>query len=480
MGSVGVTIGLALGIIFAVLLIVLLIWLRLCLVIVKEGTKKVVERFGVYRRTLDEGIHFIFKPFDRIALNPWSAMPDETFELLQKWDMENNSSAYNMLSNEEYELMERRISDIKASLGEAKSEEERKYWFDLLQSEKNRWDEKIEGRLEKHLGLDQYYDLEEDGEVEERYPSTDMDAKELRHVIAGSDSNKSAKLSSANATGRYRITPAGYTRSLDTHEAIDYIDMRECFVDMGENPVITLDNASVGVNTCFFYQVTDVYRYYYGVDKPLEAIKKLTLTALRNMIGSLTLEQTLISRKDVNKQLREALDEATNGWGIKINRVEIEELKLSDDIKQAMNDVLIADRRRRVKIIDADAEATYYLKLKEAEAEGYLMIKEAAPDESVLRIKGYEAIKHLADGQSTKIFVPGSLNNIVTGSHIFADAFDDVINTNGATKKEPAPQTEESETKLTATVSVQSETAEPVEEECSENVGETVAVQENC
>ena len=107
------TIGLILGLIALGLLVLLLTWLRVCVVIVKQGTKKVVERFGVYRRTLSEGFHLILKPFDRIALNPWSAIPEETVALLTKWDRENNPQG--LLTEEETELMERRIAEYQRS-----------------------------------------------------------------------------------------------------------------------------------------------------------------------------------------------------------------------------------------------------------------------------------------------------------------------------------------------------------------------------
>lgn len=434
-GSFSLNPGIILGVIIAAIVVILLTWIRVCVVLVKQGTKKVVERFGVYRRTLGEGFHLILKPFDRIALNPWRAIPQETEDMLRAWSEENTPENDSTLSDEEMELMQRRLDDFSNNLNEATYEEDKKYWLEALKEEREYWDKKIEDRLEKMLDIDDDPDYSEKPARKkssrnkysdsDSVPSTNMDKRELRWIIAGSDSNRREHIKTAKPTGRYHIAPAGYTRRLDTHEVLDYIDMRECFIELGENPVITLDNASIGVTTCFFYQVTDVFCYYYEVDKPLEAIKKLTVTTLRNLIGSMTLEQTLISRQEINTQLREVLDEATSGWGIKINRVEIEEIKLPEEIKAAMDEVLIADRRKRVKVLDAEAEAAYYLKLKEAEAEGYRKIKEVGLDENVLRIKGYEAVKHLAEGQSTKIFVPSSINDIVTGSHILADAFKD-------------------------------------------------------
>jgi len=329
-----------------VALVLLLIYLNCCIIIVKQGTKKVVERLGVYRRTLNAGFHFIFKPLDRIAPVPWE-----------------------ILSKKEQQLYLKTKQDIRTGLG-------------------------LERDVQAIEDLEKY---------------ADITAKEA--VVTQKDPSDWAIDSSWN-------------RKLNR---IDYVDMRERFLDFEDDPqsVITKDNAVVKVDTCVFFQVTDVFSYYYGANEPEKAIKLLAVTTLRNVVGSLTLEETLVSRKEINTAIRQALEDATNPWGIKVNRVEIKEFILEDEVKNALNTVLIAEREKRATILRAEGEATRIELTRTAEALGYEKIKEACLDEAVLKVRGYEALKDVANGTSTKIFLPNDLSNLIVGTNLIADAIDD-------------------------------------------------------
>lgn len=225
------------------------------------------------------------------------------------------------------------------------------------------------------------------------------------------------------------------------------VTLKEIVKDFDPQPVITKDNVTMQIDTVVYFQITDPKLYTYGVDYPINAIETLTATTLRNIIGELELDQTLTSRDIINTKMRSILDEATDPWGIKVNRVEVKNILPPRDIQDAMEKQMRAERERREKILQAEGEkkssiliaegekesailraeaqmmsqikvaegeAEALLKLKQAEADAIKLIKEAKADEAVLRLKSYEALEHLANGKSTKIIVPAELSGVAT------------------------------------------------------------------
>ncbi len=211
--------------------------------------------------------------------------------------------------------------------------------------------------------------------------------------------------------------------------------------------IITKDNVTMQIDTVVYFQITDAKLYTYGVEYPISAIENLTATTLRNIIGELELDQTLTSRDIINSKMRSILDEATDPWGIKVNRVEVKNILPPKDIQEAMEKQMRAERERREKILQAEGEkkssvliaegekesailraeadkesrikraegeAEAMLKIKTAEAEGIKLLKEAKADSSVLTLKSYETLSRMADGQATKIIVPSELQSIAT------------------------------------------------------------------
>ena len=242
-------------------------------------------------------------------------------------------------------------------------------------------------------------------------------------------------------------------------DRVSYIvTMKEQVKDFDPQPVITKDNVTMQIDTVVFFQVTDPKLYAYGVENPILAIENLSATTLRNIIGELDLDETLTSRDIINTKMRSILDEATDPWGIKVNRVEVKNILPPKDIRESMERQMRAERERREKILlaegekksqillaegqkesqilraDADkqskilaaeAQAESIRKVKEAEAEGIRMVREAEADglkaladakatPEVLTLRSYEAVKDLANGQSTKIVVPSDLQNLAT------------------------------------------------------------------
>ena len=225
------------------------------------------------------------------------------------------------------------------------------------------------------------------------------------------------------------------------------VSLKEIVKDFAPQPVITKDNVTMQIDTVVYFQITDPKLYTYGVENPINAIENLTATTLRNIIGDLELDQTLTSRDIINSKMRAILDEATDPWGIKVNRVEVKNIIPPRDIQEAMEKQMRAERERREKILQAEGEkkssiliaegekesailraeakkeaqikiaegeAEALLKIKQAEADSIKMIKDAKADQAVLTLKSYEALAKVADGQSTKIIVPSDLQNIAT------------------------------------------------------------------
>lgn len=212
------------------------------------------------------------------------------------------------------------------------------------------------------------------------------------------------------------------------------ISLKEKVADFRPQAVITKDNVTMQIDTVVYFQVTDPKLFTYGVESPLMAIENLTATTLRNLVGELELDGTLTSRDTVNAKMRIILDEATDPWGIKINRVELKNILPPKDIQQAMEKQMRAERERREQILKAEgekrssilvaegekestilrAEAKKAAVIAEAEgaAEAIKLINEANPNAAYLTLKGYEALKVLADGKSTKIVVPSEIQNV--------------------------------------------------------------------
>ena len=258
-----------------------------------------------------------------------------------------------------------------------------------------------------------------------------------------------------------------YHATLQTglHYVIPFIDrvandvtLKEIVKDFAPQPVITKDNVTMQIDTVVYFQITDPKLYTYGVENPVNAIENLTATTLRNIIGELELDQTWTSRDIINSKMRSILDEATDPWGIKVNRVEVKNILPPKDIRESMERQMRAERERRekillaegekksqillaegqkesqilradadkqAKILAAEAQAESIRKVKEAEAEGIRMVRNAEADglkalaeakatPEVLTLRSYEAVKDLANGQATKIVVPSDLQNVST------------------------------------------------------------------
>ena len=249
------------------------------------------------------------------------------------------------------------------------------------------------------------------------------------------------------------------------HFTIPFIDriaknmsLKEQVLDFPPQPVITSDNVHMQIDTVIYYQIADPKLYTYGVENPMIAIENLTATTLRNIIGDLELDQTLTSRDIINTKMRAILDEATDPWGIKINRVELKNIMPPRDIQDAMEKQMRAERERREKILqaegekksailiaegskeskileaeaekqaailraeaireakirEAEGEAEAILKIQQAVADGIKLINEASPSEQVIALKSLEALKELADGKANKLIIPSDIQGLAT------------------------------------------------------------------
>ncbi len=235
------------------------------------------------------------------------------------------------------------------------------------------------------------------------------------------------------------------------------VSLKEQVADFPPQPVITKDNVTMQIDTVVFFQITDPKLYAYGVENPIAAIENLTATTLRNIIGELELDHTLTSRDTINAKIRSILDEATDPWGIKINRVELKNIKPPAEIQDAMEKQMKAERQRReailraegeksssilvaqgkkesqileaeaekqsailraeaekeAKIRQAEGEAEAILKINQAQAESIKLINEANPDNAYLTLKKLEAFEKVADGNATKVIIPSDLQGVV-------------------------------------------------------------------
>ena len=248
------------------------------------------------------------------------------------------------------------------------------------------------------------------------------------------------------------------------HFKIPFIDrvakittMKEIVKDFAPQPVITKDNVTMQIDTVVYFQITNPKLYTYGVESPINAIENLTATTLRNIIGELELDQTLTSRDIINSKMRAILDEATDPWGIKVNRVEVKNILPPREIQEAMEKQMRAERERREKILQAEGEkkssiliaegekesailraeakkesqikiaegeAAAMLAIKKAESEGIKLLKEAKADSAVLTLRSYDALTKMAEGNSTKILIPSELQGIAT----FGTVINEMVN----------------------------------------------------
>ena len=261
-----------------------------------------------------------------------------------------------------------------------------------------------------------------------------------------------------------RIVPQAYTFVLERmgvfctswpagiHVKIPFLDriakkvsLKEQVVDFRPQPVITRDNVTMQIDTVVFFQVTDAKLYTYGVERPMSAIENLTATTLRNIIGDMELDHTLTSRDVINTKITAILDEATDKWGIKVNRVEVKNIIPPAEIQDAMEKQMKAERQRRESILraegekrsailvaegekesailradavreqrirEAEGEAQAIMAVQKANADSIKLLNDAAPTEKVLTLKSLEALAKVADGKATKLIIPSEIQNL--------------------------------------------------------------------
>ena len=223
------------------------------------------------------------------------------------------------------------------------------------------------------------------------------------------------------------------------------VSLKEQVADFPPQPVITRDNVTMQIDTVVFFQVMDAKLYTYGVNQPIAAIESLSATTLRNIIGELELDQSLTSRDTINAKMRSILDEATDPWGIKVNRVELKNILPPREIQNAMEKQMKAERERResilqaegekaskvliaegekqstllradaakqAKIMAAEAEAESILKVQQAMADSMRMLNENAPNDQVIKLKALEALEKVADGKATKLIIPSEIQGL--------------------------------------------------------------------
>lgn len=235
------------------------------------------------------------------------------------------------------------------------------------------------------------------------------------------------------------------------------ISLKERVADFPPQDVITKDNAVVKINTVVFFQVTDPKQFVYGAEDPIYAIQMLTETTVRNIVGELELDGVLSSRDLINKKLCYTLDEAADAWGIKIMRVEVQEITPPEDVQKAMHAQMKAERNRRAMILTAEGEKRSAILVAEgrsqatilegsSKAEAIRLINGANPSAAYLTLEGYKAVKDLADGNATKIVVPSDIQNI---AGLFASLKSVVSEDTGALKVKASAEEVVEEKKLT-------------------------------
>ena len=224
------------------------------------------------------------------------------------------------------------------------------------------------------------------------------------------------------------------------------VSLKEQVADFAPQPVITKDNVTMQIDTVIYFQITDPKLYTYGVEHPMNAIENLTATTLRNIIGDMELDQSLTSRDTINSRMRSILDEATDPWGIKVNRVELKNILPPQDIQNSMEKQMKAERDRRqailqaegqkksailiaegekesailradaekqAAILKAEGEAEAIRKVQQALADSLEMLNKSAPSDQVIKLKSIEAMQKVADGKATKIIIPSEMQGLV-------------------------------------------------------------------
>ena len=259
-------------------------------------------------------------------------------------------------------------------------------------------------------------------------------------------------VSQSNAYVIERLGGYHGTWNVGLHIKVPFIDrvskkvsLKEKVFDFPPQPVITKDNVTMMIDTVVYFQITDPKLYTYGVEKPINALENLSATTLRNIIGELELDESLTSRDVINTKMRTILDEATDPWGIKVNRVEVKNIEPPQAIREAMEKQMKAERERREQILIAEGqkqsailvaegqkqaaileaeaqkesaiqkalgEAQAIREVQNAKAEGLKMLKEAGMDDKVIKFRSLEAFERAADGQATKIIIPSDLQNL--------------------------------------------------------------------
>ncbi len=228
---------------------------------------------------------------------------------------------------------------------------------------------------------------------------------------------------------------------------VKIVSLKEQVVDFAPQPVITKDNVTMQIDTVVFFQITDPKLYVYGVERPIAAIENLTATTLRNIVGEMELDETLTSRDTVNTKMRSILDEATDPWGIKVNRVELKNIIPPSAIQDAMEKQMKAERERREAILraegekksailiaegekesailraeakresairEAEGQAEAILKVQTATAEGLKRLNDAKATKEVIALKSLESLEKMADGKATKLFIPSEIQSLAT------------------------------------------------------------------
>ncbi len=273
-------------------------------------------------------------------------------------------------------------------------------------------------------------------------------------------------VSQAHACIVERFGAYSATWGVGIHVKVPFIDrvskmisLKEHVADFPPQPVITKDNVTMQIDTVVYYQITDPKLFTYGVERPMMAIENLTATTLRNIIGDLELDETLTSRDTINTKMRAILDEATDPWGIKVNRVELKNIIPPREIQDAMERQMKAERERRESILraegdkksavliaegekesailradakkeaairEAEGQAQAIIKVQEAIAEGIRKINEAAPGEGYIKIKALEAFEKASDGQATKIIIPSEIQSLAGLASGITEAVKDI------------------------------------------------------
>ena len=260
--------------------------------------------------------------------------------------------------------------------------------------------------------------------------------------------------------GKYRHTwNAGLHLKIPFFErVVRKMSLKEQVLDFPPQPVITKDNVTMSIDSVVFAKIFDPRLYTYGIENPIAGLQNLSATTLRNIIGSMELDQTLTSRDEINSKMEAILDEATDKWGIKVTRVEVKNINPPDEIRNAMEKQMKAERERRQTVLEAQAhqeavvsraegdkkakilaaeaekeakialaegEAASIERVASAQAQALNYLKQANVDDKVLTLKGLEALKNIADGNATKIFMPSDITNLVATLGVASEAIQD-------------------------------------------------------